>query len=364
MRFIRVVITRAWSALFPDGVNTFIFELGAAMIKKDLEVHIVSGCGVPANHSKISHLFDISEIPEIHYLKEGRFRSRAEEVMHWLINGTSTLRSLEPDITIINGVVPCWPSGSRIIVCHGLKTGGSYPIAQKLYDCLMYRAMGSLVAVSQRLKREITSELKFKNITVIPIGLNIRRYSSLPLYQREKAILHVGTKSVKNLSTTLKAFEIVSKKIPGVKLYVAGSDIVKHKLVKNELKDSVNFLGTISRQELRTIYSKVTAVSAPSFYESFSYATLEAFASGTPVVGSNAIPEELLIDCYNGYRITSPKDHLTLAKRLQELFLDASNWRSMSSNAKDMAANHDIQKTAEAYLRLARKSYSDLLVNS
>ena len=356
VRLIRVVITRAWSALFPDGVNTFVFELGAAMIRKDHEVHIVSGCGPYAHDSEISYLFDVDEIPEIHYVKKEEFRSRVEEVMYWLANGTSVLRGLEPDVTIMNGVVPCWPPGVRIIVCHGLKTGGSYPMAQKLYDCLMYRAMGSLVAVSQPLKREIASELRFMDVTVIPIGLDTRRYSSLPLDRRERAILHVGTRSVKNLSTTLKAFKIISKKIPEVKLYITGSDIVQHQdLIKNELKDRIRFLGIIARRELSALYSKVTVVSAPSFYEAFPYVTLEAFASGTPVVGSEAIPKELLVDRYNGYRITSPKDHLALANRLQELFLNASKWRAMSSNAKATALNYDIQKIAEAYLNLARR---------
>lgn len=362
MRFIRVVITRAWSALFPDGVNTFVFELGAAMIRKGIEVHIVSGCGSYVHDSEISYLFDVDEIPEIHYIKKGKFRSRVEEVMYWLANGTSVLRSLEPDVTIMNGVVPCWPPGVRIMVCHGLKTCGSYSVTQKLYDCLMYRAMGSLVTVSQRLKREIASELRFTDVTVIPIGLDTRRYSSPPLDRRERAILHVGTRSVKNLSTTLKAFEIISKKIPEAKLYITGSDIIQHQnLIKNELKDRVRFLGVIAKRELRALYSKVAVVSAPSFYEAFPYATLEAFAAGTPVVGSEAIPKELLIDHYNGYRITSPKDHLTLANRLQKLLLTTSKWRSMSSNAKLTAINYDIHKIAEAYLSLARRPCGGLL---
>ena len=353
MRFIRVVITRAWSALFPDGVNTFVFELGAAMIRKDIEVHIVSGCGSYAHDSEISHLFDVDEIPEIHYVKKGKFRSSVEEVMYWLANGTSVLRSLEPDITIMNGVVPCWPPGVRIIVCHGLKTRGSYRMSHKLYDYFMYRAMGSLVAVSQRLRKEIESELRLTNINVIPIGLDTQRYFSLPLDSREPAILHVGTSAVKNLSTTIKAFTIISKKIPEVKLYIAGRKESQYQnLIKDEIKDRVFFLGTIPRQELRLLYPKVVVVSAPSFYESFHYVSLEAFASGTPVVGSEAIPKVLLVDHYNGYRITSPENYLELADKLLEPFLDDSKWRFLSLNAKATASNYDIAKIAEEYLHM------------
>ena len=353
MRIIRIVITRAWSALSPDGVNTFVFELAAAMIRKGIEVHIVSGCESYLRANEVSSFFDVDEIPEIHYVKKGKFKKRREQVIYWITNGTSILRGLKPDITIMNGVVPCWTPGLRIIVCHGLKRRGSYRMSHKLYDYFMYRAMGSLVAVSQRLRQEIESELRLTNINVIPIGLDTQRYSSLPLDSREPAILHVGTNAVKNLSTTIKAFTIISEKIPEVKLYIAGRKDVQHQhLIKDEIKDRVFFLGAIPRQELRLLYPKVVAVSAPSLYEAFPYASLEAFASGTPVVGSEAIPKVLLVDHYNGYRITSPENYTELADKLLEPFLDASKWRSLSLNAKVTAANYDITKIAEKYLNM------------
>jgi len=353
---IRVVIIRAGSALIPDGVNTFIFELGAAMIRKGLEVYILSGCGSSFHNNQLSHIFDIDEIPEIVCLRKEQFTSRVEQVAYWVTNGNPVLRSLKPDITIMNGVVPCWSPGVRIVVCHGLKTHGSYHTTQKLYDFLMYRAGASLVAVSQTLKQEIASELGFKDVTVIPIGLDTRKYSSLPRERREPAILHVGTRPVKNPSTTLKAFKVLSEEKPEARLYITGSDIVQHELSKNEIRDTVHFLGVIPRRELRTLCSKVTAISAPSFYEAFPYTTLEAFAAGTPVVGSKAIPTELLVDGYNGYRITSPEDHFELADRLLDLIQNTSKWKTMSSNAKATALNYDAQKIAEAYLSLSRRS--------
>jgi len=332
------------------------------MVKKGHEVHIVSGCGYRA-HEEIFRLFDVDVVPEIHYVKRGRFRSRVEEVMYWFIHGNRLLRNLKPDIVIMNGVVPCWPSRVRIIVCHGLKTGGSYLITQKMYNNIMYRVMGSLVAVSLPLKQEIASELGITDATAVPIGLDAAKYSSLPLEQRERAILHVGTRPVKNLPTTLKAFETISKKIPEAKLYITGGDIAQYQdLVKNEIKGRVRFLGIISKRKLRVLYSKVVAVSAPSFYESFSYATLEAFASGTPVAGSEAIPNDLLLDGYNGYWIKSPEDYETLANKLLDLLLNDSKWRSMSSNAKATASNYDIPKIAEAYLSLARRSRANLIL--
>jgi glycosyltransferase involved in cell wall biosynthesis len=164
----------------------------------------------------------------------------------------------------------------------------------------------------------------------------------------------VGTRPVKNLSTTIKAFEIVSEKIPEAKLYVTGSDAERLEQVTNETKDRVFFLGILSKKELRSLYSKIMVVSAPSFYEAFPYGTLEAFASGTPVVGSRAIPPELLVDGQNGYRMTSPENHIELADRIMELLLNKSRWECMSYNAKGEALKYDIQNIVEAYLHLVR----------
>ena len=327
------------------------------MLEKGHEVRVVSGYELSPHRDReeVRRLFDVDPVPEIYYLKVGRFGSDVEEVLYWLVRGCRLLRRLEPDAVIMNGVVPCWSPRARVVVCHGLRTLGSYPVAQRVYNFVMYRAVGPLVAVSRALKREIERELGITDVTVIPVGLDTRRYRPLPRERRELAVLHVGTRPVKNLKTTLRAFEALSKEVPGVRLYVTGGDASRYRdLVRDEVRDRVSFLGVVPERELRALYSRVLAVSAPSFYEAFPYAALEAFASGTPIVGSEAIPEEVLIDGYNGYRIRSPEDHRALAERLAELILEDSRWRYMSSNARATALAYDIRRVAEAYLALIR----------
>jgi glycosyltransferase involved in cell wall biosynthesis len=347
----RIIITRAACALKPDGVNTFIFELGSAFVRKGFDTYVVSGYGPSFSKAQVSKLFDVDLIPKVICLRKDPFKSRIEETLFWIARGVTLLNSLRPDIVIMNGIVPCWIKALNIAVCHGLKTHGYYPALNKLYNFFMYRMGFSIIAVSRQLKCEIANELKIKNVRVIPIGLDIRKYSLLPLGQREKAILHVGTRLVKNLPTTLKAFEIISKKLPETKLYIAGSNIVKYRrLIKNEMKDRVRFLGVIGRQELRALYSKVRVVSTPSFYEAFPYVALEAFASGTPVIGSKAVSKELLIENYNGYRIASPENYQELSDKMLDLLLDDSKWKFLSLNAKNTVSNYDIAKIADEYL--------------
>ena len=348
----RIVITRASSVFFIDGVNTFIFELGEALIKKKHDVCIVSGCGNNI-HQDISVLFDVDFIPEIYVLKERSFKNWMDEIAYWLVHSKGLLEKLNSDVIIMNGVVPCFSSIAQIGVCHGLRTKGYYPPAQKLYNHLMYRRMDSIVAVSEPLRKEINNELGIKDVRVIPIGIEIRKHQPLPPEQRKKSILHVGTSNVKNLAATLSAFQMILSKIPEAELFIVGDNTDRYKkLIKKSTKNKIHFLGLLTRKDLMKLYPTVSVISAPSLYEAFPYTILEAFISGTPVVGSESIPKAFLVDGYNGYRITSPKDYEALGNRLLELLSNDSKWKCMSLNARKTALNFDILNVAEEYLNL------------
>jgi glycosyltransferase involved in cell wall biosynthesis len=354
----RLVITRAGSALIQDGVNTFIFELSSAMLERGIDVSVLSGCGQApgTDPSKlVQYVFDVDRMPSIAFLKRDAFQSVLHEIAYWAEYGSRMLRELQPSMIIMNGVFPLISRAFRIAVCHGLRNQGAYPLAQKYYDYLMYRTVDCLVAVSEPLKKEIELELRLKNVTVIPIGLDTRKYETPSLEERDTAILHVGTRTVKNLRTTLHAFEMVTKEIPEARLLVTGSKNVLKDTISQTIRDKVSFLGIVPKQELRRLYSKAIVVLAPSYYEAFHYATLEAFASGTPTIGSEAIPKQLLIDNFNGRRISSPDNQCQLARYCIELLVDAARWRYLSRNARATALKYDIGRSVDLYMTLADK---------
>jgi glycosyltransferase involved in cell wall biosynthesis len=53
-----------------------------------------------------------------------------------------------------------------------------------------------------------------------------------------------------------------------------------------KLKEAVDFLGSVPRNELAGIYKCAAAVVVPSLYEPFGYAALEPMALGKPVIAS------------------------------------------------------------------------------
>lgn len=86
----------------------------------------------------------------------------------------------------------------------------------------------------------------------------------------------------KNLSTLLKAFEVISKSLPELDLIVCGLG------KQGKSTGRIKYLGYVSREELAGLYTGALAFVFPSAYEGFGYPVLEAMSYGTPVISSSA----------------------------------------------------------------------------
>ncbi|MCJ7632029.1 glycosyltransferase, partial [Candidatus Bathyarchaeota archaeon] len=159
---------------------------------------------------------------------------------------------------------------------------------------------------------------------------------------------------------TLKAFSILAKMDPAIKLYIVGSLSERPKRllskVKEEFSRRIICLGHVSKTDLRDLYSRVKVTSVPSIYQVpvLSPTVLESLASGTPVIGgSTAISCDLLVDNYNGFRV-HPNDFNTLAKRISILTENKELWDKLSVNARSIAENFDASAVSKKYVDLYR----------
>lgn len=120
-------------------------------------------------------------------------------------------------------------------------------------------------------------------------------YPPLPLGNRYKTgtgepyILSVGRLcSIKRVDMVIKALPIVHGQI---RLKIVGSpdepgimEYFTNEIAKHHLSSRIDFLGRVSDEELINLYSKAFAVYYAPYNEDYGYVTLEAFASGKPVL--------------------------------------------------------------------------------
>ena len=163
-----------------------------------------------------------------------------------------------------------------------------------------------IIAISEQTKRDIIHYLKISpdKITVVYQGCHaafrnetdkstekkLRDAHQLP----ERFILSVGTiEPRKNLLNTVKS--IHGTDIP---LVVVGRKTKFYKKVqayikKHRMQSQVQFVGSLTMDELAGLYKMADVFVYPSFFEGFGIPVIEALFSGTPVITSNtsSLPE-------------------------------------------------------------------------
>jgi len=151
---------------------------------------------------------------------------------------------------------------------------------------------------------------------------------------QEKMILSVARLDpVKSLDTLVKACDILNKERVDFKCMIIGEGKSRKELenliTRLGLSDKVFLLGAKKIEEVRDCYKRATVFVLPSKEETMGLATIEAMASGLPVVSTNiyGIPE-LIEHCINGYLI-NPGDYLRLAEYLKDLLRDENKCISM-----------------------------------
>jgi len=121
------------------------------------------------------------------------------------------------------------------------------------------------------------------------------------------------------------------------------------------ISKQVTFFGHISEEELPKAYERATVFAMPSIAELQSIATMEAMASGRPVVAADAMAlPHLVHDGDNGY-LFPPDDVEIFADRLKRvLTAEKKELERLSENSLYLIQSHDIERTLAIFEGLYR----------
>jgi len=222
-----------------------------------------------------------------------------------------------------------------------------------------------IVAVSHGVKRELSEyyDLPEQDIEVIPNGVDLEEYSRATDERKAKRKVELGFKpdqvllifvanefDRKGLDYLLQSLTLI--KLDNVLLIVAGGDNPRpfveysHKL---GVAQKVRFVGLQS--SLASYYQASDIFVLPTYYEAFSLATLEAAASGLPLVVTKVNgTEELVREGMNGLFIERDAD--SIAQRLNLLLNDGVKRKELGDNARRTAESYSWKNIGEKTLKV------------
>ncbi|MFX0137091.1 MAG: glycosyltransferase family 4 protein [Candidatus Hodarchaeota archaeon] len=198
------------------------------------------------------------------------------------------------------------------------------------YKILCKQASGIVTISDYNRKVLIQLGVDQEKIWVIPCGIDIEKFKNFPQYNKNSISLLSVARLVekKGLKYIIKAMPMIIKR-HNVALNIIGKGPKKGILInlakKIGVENKVNFIGTVSDNDLINLYKTSSIFVLPCVYtkngdvDGIPVAIMEAMAMGLPVISTSVsgIPE--IIDNYQNGILVKPKNPLELSKAVIHL---------------------------------------------
>lgn len=133
------------------------------------------------------------------------------------------------------------------------------------------------------------------NAVIVPNIIDLSRFSPAPARDFGDAPHLIVTRNLEpiyDIPTAIRAFERIRKVLPGSRLTVAGTgpELGRLQALTRELgiEAAVHFAGRIDNADIPALYASADCMLNPSTVDNMPISILEAFASGVPVISTDA----------------------------------------------------------------------------
>ena len=212
---------------------------------------------------------------------------------------------------------------------------------------------------TRRAAEFLEKETGLRDVYAISCGVDAEKYKPDFSPRSENRIIFVGrVTGEKQIDVLVRAAALLPADLEA-KVEIVGEGDQKRNLehlAENlGITDRVIFTGYLTDEELREAYTKSTVLAMPSIAELQSIVTMEAMATGLPVVAANAMAlPHLVHDGENGF-LFEPGNAAELADRLERILrMPQAELDQFKQASLRMIAAHDIQRTLTTFESLYR----------
>lgn len=282
----------------------------------------------------------------------------------------SIIKEIKPELIHAQGISTSGISGFTAFLIYKFtkipyivygRGGDIYPLkAEKFIVQKILKNAASVIALTKGMKEEML-KIHNRNIEIIPNGINLDKFKdatnknqkNLNNAKNTRIILFVGNlrrdKGVKYLIHSMKF--VISQKLK-TKLLIVGDGPEKKSLEKItkqiSLDDVITFKGRVSRNEVPEYMLKADMLVLPSPYnEGFPNVILEAMAAGLPIISTNIVGmDEIIEDGVNGF-LVEPKRPDKIAEKISSILENDTLRLKISKNNIDKSSQYSWKKTTE-----------------
>ena len=267
-------VTRCYSKMLVDEYDVYIMKQGSNPISKEFEMDV-----------------NIMEVPEYN-VDPSVFKKWIE------VN--------KLDAVVFNEYNQWSNDGNNLVQVakdSGAKAYG-YLVWEKWAGKEAYKDYDRLIAPTVSMERFFRTS-KIRKFVYIPYSVDFEEFPDIERNKNEKFVFfhpggYGGVHNRKNTQVVLDAFKLLER--DDCELVITSQKKLDMPL---DGRENVTIIDSeVSRDELVKLYEEADTVLLPSKWETVGLPILEAMASGTPVITSNAPPmNEFIVDSTNGYLV-------------------------------------------------------------
>ncbi|XRQ15915.1 glycosyltransferase family 4 protein [Actinomadura welshii] len=298
----------------------------------------------------------------------------AGRVRRWINDGAFDVLHVHEPAAPSLGLLACWAADGPIVGTFHASYEKSRvvsvtaPILQSALEKITGR-----IAVSEAARTTLVEHLG-GDAVLIPNGVATERYAMadpLPGWAGRGPSAGDGARGPggggalgflgrmdeprKGLHVLLRAFEVLGRRRPGLRLLLAGpgdaGDVLAR--VSPELRDRVVVLGLVSEEDKVRAYHSVDVFVAPNLGgESFGIVLAEAMSAGAPILASDIEAFDRVLRGGRAGALFPVGDHEALAAAAGELLDDPARRKQLSAEARAAVRAYDWSAVARDVLRV------------
>lgn len=369
---------------FPPDVNgaaNFCERLAVGLVERGHDVHVVAPASGFRRHGTI-----IEEHGGVNLTVHRLFSLRWPT--HWLRfawpwtarrNTARILDAFHPDVVHLQSHIVIGRAVTREAVDRGIPVIATNhfmpdnlldqaPLPQWLIPIAIgiawrdaaktYRLVDAITAPTRRAAEYLEAAVDVHDVIAVSCGIEAAKYTPRDTRPADNRIVFVGRIAAeKQIDVLLRAMTLLDPALDATLTVVGGGSdhmpVIEKLVTELGLGDRVTLTGYASDEMLRTALTNATVFAMPSTAELQSIASLEAMASGLPIVAADAMALPHLVDG-NGY-LFRPGDERDLAEKLTAvLTADDDEYLRMKRRSLEMIQPHDIDRTLRTFEALYR----------